>query len=168
MYLEQLELYLEVMKDYDVEEEVHRRTIEAQISNAQYLHEQLNGLLFPVASNAAELEVGSKVTELEVGSNVTEFETINDNCHTNTESCSVPAIVDGQDTVALEEDHSIGNHGGNSGICTNENCDVENSVVDDVDEPINIQEIVDEGIDHVVQTLHAISQSQELSKPGEG
>ena len=49
-----------------------------------------------------------------------------------------------------------------------ETCDVENAVVDDVDEPINIQEIVDEGIDHVVQTLHAKSQSQELSKPGEG
>ena len=40
---------------------------------------------------------------------------------------------------------------------------------DDVDdETMNIQEIVDKGIDHVVKELHAISQSQEVIRYDEG
>ena len=115
--LEQLELYLDVMNDIDMDVE---ERIKIRVSNAQSIYVQLKGILFP--------------------------ETINNDTNNNmsTESCSA-TTVERQNTV--DPDRS-------------EEADID---VDD-DVPMNIQEIVDEGIEQVVQTLYGMAQEKQKGK----
>ena len=135
---EQLELYLEVTAEMNDKE---RKAIGAQISNSQTLYTRLKRFLFPPSSEVIELESHQR----------------NNHFRMATESCSV-TDVDQQNTTVDESPENLkGNILDNDDHEDDDNDNVSN-------ERMSIQEIVDEGIDHVVQAL--ISQSQETVKSG--
>ena len=117
------------MNDHDINVE-EQGMVNAQISNARYIQAQLKAVLFPVESKVIEID-----TINNDGDDNNKNDGNNDSNDMTTESGSaIP--VDQQSTIV-----DNGNHHPD-----------ENSQNDAVDE-MNIQEIVDEGIDQAVQAL---------------